>query len=217
MTAVVDLRLGGFAPGVLGARQLLLAAGAWLAAAGTVTLGPLVAFWAGWQVIDSGHPSMAAICVVLGVLAAVDYGLVALVRQLALARERLPTIAEPGVAAGSALRRPGGAPLVLVDVGDGSRPWREVAPQLGFGFDVLVAVLTRDGSLAGTLRAMDRAGWGSAHVVARGEDGARAAVELARLGRARSLHLLDADDASAGDAGTVAAEIAERVALRPRG
>jgi hypothetical protein len=104
-------------------------------------------------------------------------------------------------------------PLVLIDGDTGaSRPWQTVTPHLEFGFDVLAGVLPRDGSLDGTTRAMDRVGWQTAHVVARPRDAA-AAVDLARLGRARSLLILSSD--AVADESGVAAEIAESIAFRP--
>jgi len=175
------------------------------------------------------------------VLAALCYGLIAVMAQLELGNARAAGAATPdrfhlpwlqGSGRGGAAARdmrprprprrdrceqsettPAREPLVLIDGETGaSRPWQTVTPHLEFGFDVLAGVLPRDGSLDGTTRAMDRVGWQTAHVVARPCDAA-AAVDLARLGRARSLLILSSD-AIAGDS-AVAAEIADAIAFRP--
>jgi hypothetical protein len=201
------------------ARQLAFAAASWIVAANILTGGPLLALWVGSQTQAGGTPSMTSVGVVLVVLATVNYGLVALLRGIARARDRFGAVDLHAIATSRfAARRPSVAeatrePLVLIDGDTGAaRPWRSVAPHLEFGFDVLAGVLPRDGSIDGTLRAMDRIGWQTAHVVARPRD-ARAAVDLARLGRARSLLILDSDSATDDSAG-VATEIAELAAFR---
>lgn len=177
---------------------------------------------------------MSSIVIAVLVLAAVSYGLVALLRSLARAQGNLAGInsgsarqpwlyGAPHIRSGfrSVAVRPQAVaaapaeavrePLVLIDGGTGAaRPWRSVTPHLEFGFEVLAGVLPRDGSLDGTLRAMDRFGWQTAHVVARSCD-RLAAVDLARLGRARSLLILGED---AIDPVAAATEIAEFAAFR---
>jgi hypothetical protein len=240
MTSAVDMTLEWPSPGSLRARQLALATAKWLVAVNIVTGAPLFALWAGAQFQTSGAPSMGSVVVVVVALAATSYGLIALFRALAEGQERLdnseradgtrlpwlhgkPRVQQSKVrkaraatsaAARSLAAQPPREPLILID-GDtgGSRPWRSVTPHLEFGFEVLAGVLPRDGSIDGTTRAMDRVGWQTAHVVARPCD-ARAAVDLARLGRARSLLILE-NDAVAGDSAALATEIAELAAFRP--
>jgi hypothetical protein len=236
MTSAAEMTLAWPSPGLLRATQLALGTAKWLVAANIVTGGPVFALWAGSQFQTSGSPSMGSVVVVVVALAAASYGLVALFRALAEAQERIgstekvdgtrlpwlhgkPRVRQSkgaeGRAAGQSLAtQPPREPLILID-GDtgGSRPWRSVTPHLEFGFEVLAGVLPRDGSIDGTTRAMDRFGWQTAHVVARPCD-AHAAVDLARLGRARSLLILESD-AVADDSAAVATEIAELAVFRP--
>lgn len=236
------LPLAWLTPALLRARQLALAAAGWIVAANIWTGGPLFAFWVGSHSQTSGNPSMTALVVVVAVLATVNYGLVALLRAIARAQDRFDAVPDvdgtrlPWLYRPRSPRRSGadtraaGAhaliadrwaesppaqtrePLVLIDGGTGAaRPWRSVTPHLEFGFDVLAGVLPRDGSIDGTTRAMDRVGWQTAHIVARPRD-TRAAVDLVRLGRARSLLILTSD--AVADDGAVATEIAEFVVTR---
>lgn len=216
---------------------LLLGAAKWLVAANLWVGGPLFALWVGAQTQTSGTPSMTSVVLVVVVLAAVSYALIALLRVVDRAQDRIdgtavadgtriPWLHGPrarsqanagrsrtDVLAAALPERSAREPLVLIDGSAGtSRPWQAVIPHLEFGFEVLAGVLPRDGSIDGTTRAMDRGGWRTAHVVARPRD-ALAAVELARQGRARSLLILD-DDAATDDCVAVATEIAEFAACR---
>lgn len=238
MTGAAQLLLPSLAPAVLRARQLALTAASWIVAANIWTGGPLLAFWAGSRIETSGNPSMTSLVTVIVTLAAISYGLILLLRAIARAQDRFEPVPDSDgtrlpwlyrkrapapldaavvpshAAAAVRVAAPAREPLVLIDGDTGaSRPWRAVTPHLEFGFDVLAGVLPRDGSLDGTTRAMDRVGWQTAHVVARPRD-AHAAVDLARLGRARSLLILTSD-AVADDCAAVATEIAEFVAFRP--
>jgi len=216
MTGAAQLTFPAAAPIGPRIKQIGITATTWLIVANICIGAPLVAFWAGSQVERSGDPSMASIVVVVLTLAAVGYGLVALLWRLKEVQDRLegaPPIAET---LGRIVDKPEREPLVLVDGGPGGgRPWRDVLPHLDFGFDVLTAVLPKNASIDTTLRAMDRAGWVSAHIVARPRD-AHVAVDLARLGRASSLCLLDTD-AVGNDPAGVATAIAEYVTLRRSG
>jgi len=238
MTSAAQLPLASLAPATPRLRQLALAVASWIVAANIWTGGPLLAFWAGSRMQTSGDPSMTSLVAVVVVLATVNYGLIMLLRGIARAQDRFDAVpdvdgtrlpwlyrrrrASPYVdvaaprlpAATFAEQATSREPLVLLDGGTGAaRPWQSVTPHLEFGFDVLAGVLPRDGSLDGTTRAMDRAGWRTAHIVARPRD-AEAAVDLARLGRARSLLILTSD-AVDYDSAAVATEIAELVAFRP--
>jgi len=61
----------------------------WLAAANIWTGAPLLALWVGSQTQGSGPPTMSSVFVVVIVLAALEYGLVALLGGLGTAHERL--------------------------------------------------------------------------------------------------------------------------------
>jgi hypothetical protein len=234
MTGAAHIRLDWPSREATRARQLALTVATWLIAVNILIGAPLFALWVGSRTQPSGTASMGSIVIVVVVLAAVSYGLVALLRSLAQAQGDFEVIvgdntrqpwlygkprarrrsharqARPRAVAAAPAEAPR-EPLVLIDGGTGaSRPWRSVTPHLEFGFDVLAGVLPRDGSLDGTVRAMDRVGWQTAHVVARPCD-ARAAVDLARLGRARSLLILGEDSV---DAVAVATEIAEFAVFR---
>jgi hypothetical protein len=241
MTGTAQLPFAALAPAATHARQLGLAAASWIVAANIWTGGPLFAYWVGSHLERSGSSSMASIVAVVIVLAVVSYGLIAVLGQLEIAHARV-TGAETtdrlhlswlhGTGRRRSTQRDArpqprprrgrcnvatatpGEPLVLLDGTNGAaRPWAAVSPQLAFGFDVLAGVLPRDGTIDGTLRAMDGAGWETVHIVARRCD-ERAAVELARRGRARSLLILDSDPThDAPD--VVAAEIVESIAFRP--
>lgn len=209
----------------------------WLVAASLWAGGPLLALWVGSQTQTSGTPSMTSVVLVVVVLATVSYAQIALLRVVDRLQNRVdgsavadgtrvPWLHGPRArsqpkaessradAVATALpKRSTREPLVLIDGSAGtSRPWEAVIPHLEFGFEVLAGVLPRNGSIDGTKRAMDRGGWQTAHVVARPRD-ALAAVELARQGRARSLLILDDDDATE-DCVAVATEIAEFAACR---
>jgi hypothetical protein len=231
MTGAAHLSLPWAAPGLLRLRQLGVTAAMWLLAANLWTGAPLFALWVGSQTQSSGSPSMSSVFVAVAVLAAVNYGLVALLWRLGLAQDRLTGAAPAKRAAllwpsGARVQRrprhaaasmssdePAREPLVLINGGgEAPRRWWSVTPHLEFGFDVIVAALPRDGSIAGTQRAMDRAGWQTAHIVARPRD-AEVAVDLARAGRARSLLILEADSVADDPVG-VATEIAEFAAFR---
>lgn len=243
MTGVAQLPFAALAATPLRAREIGLAVASWIVAANIWTGGPLLAYWVGAHLQPSGSSSMVCIVAVVIVLAVVNYGLIAILSQLELVHARVTGAAaterlhlswlhgtgrrrstrrgarpQPRPRRGrcDALSAPPAEPLVLLDGTNGAaRPWTAVAPQLRFGFDVLAGVLPRDGTIDGTLRAMDGAGWATAHVVARRCD-ALAAVELVQRGRARSLLILDSDPTS-DDPTAVAAEIADFIAFRPAG
>jgi hypothetical protein len=239
VTGAVQLTFPATAPLTPRIRRIGLAATSWLIAVNFLTGGPLIALWVGSQVGPSGAASMTSIVIVVLTLAAVNFSLVALLWRLddlqhdldggagrppagpawlyrpRLRRQRALVATPPLPLAPAAAERAREA-LVLIDGGrGGTSPWLEVVPHLEFGFDVLMAVLPRSASLDGTLRAMDRAGWRTAHVVARQSD-AGIAIDLARLGRASSVCVLDTEAVAEDPAGT-ATEIADRVAFRSPG
>lgn len=70
-------------------KRLALTAAMWLIAANIWTGGPIVSLWVGSQTQGSGPPTMGSVVVVVVTMAAVCFGLIAVLSQLGATHERL--------------------------------------------------------------------------------------------------------------------------------